>query len=89
MLGPIPASGNLSDALRYVGEGWKAIRAHIDEVFFGDLRGTAAALNVGQPNHVYSLEERTFADEPRHELVGPETVPDPDLYQLLRAVAEP
>src|SRR5207302_2917330 len=31
-------------ALEFASEPWKRIKAHVDEVFFGDLRGTAAAL---------------------------------------------
>lgn len=91
MLGPAPLAGPVAEALTYIREGWKTIRAHIDEVFFGDVRGTAATLNVVKngPAHVYKLEERMFADEPRVELIGPDPVPDGLLYKLLLAVAEP
>jgi 5-methylcytosine-specific restriction enzyme B len=79
---------SLTDALRVAGEAWAMVRAHVDEVFFGDIRGVAAVLNVGEDkDHPYQLEDRTFADEPRLELVGPDRVPDEFLYALLRVVA--
>lgn len=80
---------DVGGALRYIGEAWRVIRAHIDEVFFGDLRGTAAVLNVadGTSGHVYTLEDVSFADEPRLALRGPDPVPPDQLYRLLRAVA--
>jgi len=91
MQGSPAAVGDLPGALRYIAEGWKVIRAHVDEVFFGDLRGVAAALNVRPEvsGHLYSLEDRLFADEPRVEIVGPDPVPDNKLYSLLRAVSAP
>lgn len=80
---------DVAGALRYVGESWRALRAHIDEIFFGDSRGIAAVLNVtdGATGHVYSLEDVSFADEPRLSLRGPDPVPLADTYRLMRAVA--
>lgn len=81
-----PAS--VQDALRSVAEAWRIIRAHIDEVFFGDVRGIAAVLNVGvAESHPLQLKEATFGDEPRLELVGPDPVPQNMMYDLLRAVS--
>lgn len=81
--------GDLAGALHYVSEAWRVIRVHIDEVFFGDSRGVAAVMNVadGVAGHVYTLEGRSFADEPRLTLRGPDPVPVEDVYRLLRAVA--
>lgn len=90
MMDPAPRT-DLDAALRYVGESWKVIRAHVDEVFFGDVRGVAATLNVRPElqGHLYSLEDRVFADEPRVELLGPREVAPGDLYPLLRIVGMP
>jgi 5-methylcytosine-specific restriction protein B len=78
----------IDDALEDVAESWQLIRAHIDEVFFGDVRGVAAVLNVGiTDSHPYRLADTVFADEPRLELVGPARVASSEVYQLLRSVA--
>lgn len=68
---------------------WPTIRAHVGEVFFGDIRGLAAVLNAasGVQGHLYRLEEKFFADEPREQLIGPTEVSPDKLYGLLVAVA--
>ncbi len=76
----------VEEALRDVAESWQVVRAHVDEVFFGDIRGVAAVLNVGD-GHPYSLKDSTFADEPRLELIGPESMVGASMFTLLRAVA--
>jgi 5-methylcytosine-specific restriction protein B len=79
---------SVDDALQDVTESWRLIRAHIDEVFFGDTRGIAAVLNVGGiDSHPYKLEDTTFADEPRLELIGPEIISAQNVFSILRAVA--
>ena len=82
------AASTINEALQDVAESWQLIRAHIDEVFFGDVRGVAAVLNVGGSEpHPYKLEDATFADEPRLEIIGPESVTSQVVYPLLCAVA--
>lgn len=82
------AAALVDEALQDAAESWRLIRAHVDEVFFGDVRGIAAVLNVGSfDGHPYKLEDSTFADEPRLELVGPEAVTSKGVFSLLRAVA--
>jgi len=82
------AAASVDEALRDVAESWSLVRGHVDEVFFGDLRGVAAVLNVGNfDGHPYSLKDTTFADEPRLELTGPASVKTAGIYSLLRAVA--
>jgi len=81
-------AAKLDDALDDVAESWQLIRAHIDEVFFGDTRGVAAVLNVGEvEGHPYSLVESSFAEEPRLELVGPRSVSRVNIVSVLKAVA--
>jgi 5-methylcytosine-specific restriction protein B len=79
----------LQPAMNFVAEDWQRMRAHIDEVFFGDLRGVAAVLNVGTSSHPhpYTLMDVSFGYEPRLELSGPARVDDDTIYQLLIAVA--
>lgn len=79
-----PPNG-VSEALEYVRPGWNIIRAHVDEVFFGDVRGVAATLNVGAQSHPIKLITHTFAEQPRLELTQPPTGND-ELYKLLSAV---
>lgn len=78
----------IQEALVFSAEVWGYIRMHIDEVFFGDLRGIAAVLNVigGPQDHPYKLNETTFADEPRVDLIGPKKVDAENIYGLLRAI---
>ncbi|MCX7595481.1 MAG: AAA family ATPase, partial [Fischerella sp.] len=66
--GDTPAS-DVPNALEEIVQVWNTIYTHVEEVFFGDLRGIAAVLNIkaGQTNHPYVLKETTFADEPRLE----------------------
>lgn len=87
LMGPPPPSG-VDEALEYVKPGWEILRSHVDEVFFGDLRGVAAALNVGVAGHPMSLVTHTFAGQPRLELSGGLPVAGLDLYRLLVSVGE-
>lgn len=86
MAGSIGSS--TSDALRDTAESWTLIRAHIDEVFFGDVRGAAAVLNAssGVAGHPFRLVDSSFADEPRYDLEGPSVVSADQIYSLLRAI---
>jgi 5-methylcytosine-specific restriction enzyme B len=76
-------------ALAAVDNAWRVIRAHVDEVFFGDLRGIATVLNITdqQNQHLYKLEEKLFGDEPRVAIEGPVIVAHADMFKLLKAVA--
>lgn len=85
---PPPPAALGADALAYVRRGWGKVRAHVDEVFFGDTRAIAAALNVAKnPRHPYKLESHFFADEQMLEFVEPE-LDSTGFYKLLREVAQ-
>jgi len=87
LMGRSIAATTLDDALIDAAETWGVIRAHVEEVFFGDLRGVAAVLNVGSyQGHPYELNDPMFADEPRLELKGPRVITQANVYGLLRAV---
>jgi 5-methylcytosine-specific restriction protein B len=89
----MPPSGtappSLDDALALAARSWNIIRAHLDEVFFGDVRGLAVVLNAtGQvAGHPYQLGDAFFGDEPKQELKGPTTVVPANVYAILSAVA--
>lgn len=84
------APSDLEGALALVVRSWSAIRTHLDEVFFGDMRGLAVALNAaGQSaKHPYSLQEVFFGDEPKQQLAGPARVTADNVFAVLAAVAE-
>lgn len=86
--GDTPSSTD--EALDHVGTSWRLIKNHIDEAFFGDVRGTAIVLNAdrGIEGNPYSLEETSFGDAPRALINGPTTVARDELYGLLRALAK-
>ena len=67
---------------------WRSVKNHIDEVFFGDVRGAAVVLKADRalPGNPYVLEETTFGDRPRAFLRGPSTVTRRSIYGLLVAV---
>lgn len=86
LMGPTPPA-TVSAALAYVKPGWEVVRAHVEEVFFGDVRGVAAAYNLEAPGHPLSLETHSFADQPRLVLTGNASPSGAELYGLLKAVA--
>lgn len=69
--------------------GWAKIRAHIEEVFFGDLRGVAAALNAldGPEFHPFRLVGELFADDIKYRIDGPTKFDSLNIYPTLRAIA--
>jgi 5-methylcytosine-specific restriction protein B len=85
--GTAPAA--LDDALALAARSWNIVRAHLDEVFFGDMRGLAVVLNAtGQvASHPYLLEDAFFGDEPKQSLKGPTVVVPANVYAILSAVA--
>jgi 5-methylcytosine-specific restriction protein B len=79
---------SLPEAYIYAGLGWRRIRQHLDEVFFGSVDGLAAALNVdGTADHPIERETALFANDSVSFLNEPEQPDDETLYKLLRAVA--
>ena len=59
----------------------------MDEVFFGDMRGIAAAINAldGPAFNPFKLTETTFADDLRFRLEGPSNFDEANIYVALRA----
>ncbi|GAA3977357.1 hypothetical protein GCM10022278_37660 [Allohahella marinimesophila] len=81
----------LNDALGTLCVGWAKVRAHVEEVFFGDTRGIAAVLNAldGPAFNPFKLTETTFADDLRFRLEGPTNFEEDNIYTALRAFANP
>lgn len=84
-----PQTLPLSDALSTLCVGWSKVRAHVEEVFFGDTRGIAAVFNAldGPVFNPFKLTETTFADDLRFRLEGPTNFNEDDIYAVLRAFA--
>ncbi|WP_449371298.1 AAA family ATPase [Thiomonas sp.] len=86
-----PQTLALPEALGALCVGWAKVRAHVEEVFFGDTRGIAAALNAldGPAFNPFKLTETTFADDLRFRLEGPTNFAENNIYAALRAFANP
>lgn len=82
-----PQTLSLPEALGSLCVGWAKVRAHIEEVFFGDTRGIAAAINAldGPAFNPFKLTETTFADDLRLRLEGPSNFDEKNIYSALRA----
>ncbi len=90
---PVPGVGDPMEAgVAYVRAGWDRLMGHIDEMFYGNVAGVAAALNVGGSStvkHPFRLERTTFAGQSVSRLVRSPLDDSQDFYRLLRAVAAP
>lgn len=84
-----PGALGLPDVLEMLCVGWAKVVAHVEEVFFGDIRGVAAALNAldGPAFNPFRLTEMTFADDLRFRLERPANFSQDNLYAALRAFA--
>jgi 5-methylcytosine-specific restriction enzyme B len=84
-----PLTLPFEEALGVLCVGWAKVRAHVEEVFFGDTRGIAAALNAldGPTFNPFKLTETTFADDLRFRLEGPTNFNEGNIYPALRAFA--
>ena len=82
-----PSAPDLPTALAHLIASWNLILAHLEEVFFADIRGVAAALNAseGSGGDGYVLANMSFAGEPRNILRRPDIQKD-KVYKLLRSV---
>lgn len=79
----------VADALAHCTTAWQTIKNHIDEAFFGDVRGTAIVLNADRQlaGNPYALVETSFGDAPRAMIDGPVTVGSSEIYRLFLALS--
>lgn len=82
-----PQTLALPEALGTLCVGWAKVRSHVEEVFFGDIRGIATAFNAldGPSYNPFNLTETTFADDLRFRLEGPTNFNETNIYPALRA----
>lgn len=76
-----------TDLVDFLCVAWERVRAHVEETFFGDLRGIAATLNAidGPSHNPFKLVETSFADSLRYMLDGPTALTRDNIYDALRA----
>lgn len=84
--GEEPPADSTEAALAYVSRGWALVDQHVGEVFYDKPDHIAEAywLNEAGSSHPFTLEVTAFADLDQVVLERGE----PDLYRLLRVVAE-
>lgn len=83
---------SVDEALVFAADAWHRVYAHINEVFFGDVRGAAATLNIaGQKSngHPLSLEDTYFGDTAVLQFIGNPRPGADGIYPLLIAVSNP
>lgn len=84
---PAP-KGSLQAAQDYAAEAWATLRAHLDEVFFGDTRAMVDVLRVEEETSPYDLEEATFAGQSVSRITGPLRPNATELDKLLATIAK-
>ncbi|MGP4915614.1 AAA family ATPase [Brachybacterium tyrofermentans] len=82
-----PSTANVGSAQEYVATAWSTLRAHIDEVFFGNTQAVSDVLRAESSKSVYTLLESTFAGQTVRRITGPLRPSPTQLYALLRVIA--
>lgn len=79
----------IDEAQKHFSSCWQIMKNHVDEAFFGDVRGAAIVLNADRGINLnpYSLVETFFGDAPRAQINGPLTIGAEDIYRLLVALS--
>ena len=87
---PIDSNDTLQAASEKLSSGWSKVMAHVEEVFFGDLRGFATALNTDNPTitHPIQIKEARFGGDLRLQIIWPQSMTDAIFYQMLRSTVE-
>lgn len=88
MHAPAPRS-DTGAAAEYVSTAWTTLRAHLDEVFFGNSRALSDILAGERTESPYSLVEESFAGQTVRRLIGPSHLNGQQLYKLLTLISEP
>lgn len=83
-----PSTASIGDSLEAIRPGYRRLRQHLDEVFFGSTDSLAAALNVDAVvDHPIKRVTELFANDSVSVLEEPKTPDDDTLYKILRAVS--
>ena len=76
-------TNNVGAAQEYVATAWAKLRAHVDEVFYGNTLAISDILRADNPKSPYSMRESTFAGQTVRRIVGPLRPSPAELYKLL------
>ena len=76
-----------TEAEEYVSTAWATLRAHLDEVFFGNSRAMSDILCAEQSASPYTLTETSFAGQTVRRLTGPSRPNPHELYRLLTLIS--
>jgi len=87
---PINTGDSVEAAIEKLSSGWSKVMAHVEEVFFGDLRGFATALNTDNPTvaHPIQIKEARFGGDLRLQVIWPESLSDAIFYKMLRSTVK-
>ncbi|MGP7815024.1 AAA family ATPase [Glutamicibacter soli] len=75
-------------AQEYIAAAWATLRAHIDEVFFGNTRAISDVLQAENSQSPYSMEEELFAGQTVRRINGPTRPTADQLYKLLNLISK-
>lgn len=78
---------SLESAYLYVSQAWSTLKAHLDEVFFGDTRAIADLIATGAHGNPYIVEEGILAGQNVSRVVGPTMLNPAELYGVLKAIS--
>lgn len=79
---------SIGGAQEYALDAWATVRAHIDEVFFGNTRAISDVLRAENSTSPYTLEEATFAGQTVRRISGPARPSPQELYKLLKLISD-
>lgn len=90
LMSPVVRDITLENAHELVAKGWGKVVAHVSEVFYGDTRSLAIALNAAESDEVVGtplkIVEHAFGSEIRYELEGEAGWMQESLYSGLRQI---
>ena len=86
MQNPAPTD-SIENAYLYVSQAWSTLKAHLDEVFFGDTRAIADLVASGAPGNPYIVEEGILAGQNVARVIGPSKLNPVELYGVLKAIS--
>lgn len=87
MYSRVPERGDLGSAIEYVADAWATLRAHIDEVFFGDTIALVDILHADYNASPFSMEESIFGGQSVRRVHGPIRPGADQLYAVLFLMA--
>ncbi len=78
---------SIEEAYKYVSHAWSTLKAHLDEVFFGETRAIADLIASGISGNPYLVEEGILAGQNVARVIGPSQPTLKELYGVLKAIS--